>query len=169
MKNTKAIYTLCCLIAAALFGAGFLPARQWLGFAAALVLILFSLLPDRYYPEWISVVQLIGFLMVASSGLLLESFPFLFIAGLIFALVILEMRKHVFIPSKSIYDSEQRTFERTHLIWLGIACMLSLIITGICLLVKIKIPFILMVIIVAGIAFTNYRLIKLLLHGTENC
>lgn len=166
MKNSRALFTLVCLIAAALFGAGFLITRQWVGFASALVLTLFSLMPERYYPDWMSVIQLIGFLMVASSGLLLESTPFLFIAGLVFALAVLEMRKIVFNTSEVDAAPGRQPIIKTHLLWLGSACLITLIICGFSLLLEFKIPFIFMVLIVLGLAFINYQLISELLKKT---
>lgn len=167
MKNTKAFYILCCLIAAGLFGAGFLQARQWLGFAAALILTLFCLLPERYYPEWMSVIQLIGFLMVASSGLLLGSSPFLFIAGLVFTLAVLETKETVFNTSKTDTVPGHQFFVKTHLLWLGVACLIALIICGVSLLLEFKLPFIFMVLIVLSIAFINYQLISELIKKSR--
>jgi len=166
-SNSKTLYALCGIISALTFSAGFISAQQWLGLAAAMVLIVFYFLPKQFYPDWMPIVQLVGLLLLSAGASFLPVPPFFFFAGLIFALAGLEMRSQGVFTSGFSNLQGQNAYSRTHLVWLAGVCLTSLLLCGISLTMEFKIPFILMILLVAGIAYLNYRLISLLIDHSN--
>ena len=159
MKNPIfQIHSLCYITAALLSSLGFLSQRLWTGLVFVIVLGLSGCLPKRFRANWTSVVRLAGFLLIAIAGLFAGASPFLLIAGVIFALAGHETETLIMeIPESSIHSST-KTLMKRHLSWVGIACLASLLICTTGLMLRIKVSFGLLVLIVISILFVNYRL-----------
>lgn len=168
MKNPLLIvHHLCYAAAALLCGLGFLSQRLWVGLVFAIILGLSGCLPRRFRANWIANVRLAGFLLAAISGLFAGASPFLLIAGVIFALAGHETEALVVaIPESSVHAST-KVFMKRNLSWVGIACLASLLICETALMIKMKMAFGVMVLIVVILLIANVQLIRLLRKSSE--
>lgn len=163
MKNPSGlIHHLCGLTATLLSCVGLISAHLWAIAIPAAILGLSGFLPRVWQKKLAGPLQLAGWVLVTAAGLLLGASPYLLITSFVFALASWELEDLFLEDHTSTILPSMRIFHNNHLKWLGIFALISILICGASLLLRVKISFGIMALIVVLILYACFQLIRLI-------
>ncbi len=156
MKNhIGLIYHLCQLLAISILVLAFCLEKLWMGVIFSLLFALFWIISCRYPQKWLSSIRLVGYLAISVIGLMNDVLPSLMIAGITASLACWELEDRL--PESSKMHAKG-LFEKNQLIWLGLTCLVGFLLGETCLVIKLTIPFGLVVFISLLVLFGIFQL-----------
>lgn len=160
-KTTKIVNFLCAFLAILILATGFALAKIERGPIISLVIALWGVLSHQVKRQWLSSAGLMGYVGVASWAILIGVSPYLMLAGVTAALVCWELKNQPSNSFETTASSQIKACERIHLTRLGMAISIGLMIGEAGLLLHFNLPFGILFLIAAVVAYSLFKLISI--------
>ncbi len=157
-KSIEIIHQVCQYASISLLVSGYFLSKVWIGVIILLAIIPLLWIIRRNQSNRFSTFKLMMCVCIAAYGLLNAVPEFLMIAGVSFALATWELEDRLPNGMESSIPSYAKTYERLHLLRLGVATAIGLVVAELCLFVKYDLPFSMVLIIAVLVLFSIYRL-----------
>lgn len=159
--NSRITYRIFQISTIVLLSGGFALVKLWLGAVILLLMLPCWWFSQRLNRKILSGATLIIFGGIAAYGLLSNASSHLMVGGVATALICWELEDQIQESSKSSIPFNTRLYEKNHLIILGITFFIGLIVAQTGLLIKLTLPFGVVLLIALVVLFCIFKLFQL--------
>jgi hypothetical protein len=163
----KTLFAACLVVSVLCLASGYASTGQWIGALIAMITGPAWLLARKYPASWLPLVCLLGSVCLAGAGMLSGSPPLLMICGSVAVLAAWDL---LFLDDAlgiCSFGEQTRQYESQHLQALALALGCGLFLASLGGLYYLKVPFVVLILLVALAVFGLERVWVMLKKGRE--